>query len=306
MARWLANLMLHLYPHGFRRRYGEEMRAVIEDSPTRLTASLDLLRGAVLAHVRPPDGMPDLDVGDRLRASASGVLASWVVFAAAGFGFYKTTEDGPFSAAGNAHALLGGAHVAVQVLAIVACSAVLAGALPLIVAALRQARSQRSLRLLVSLPIVAVLVFTALTGLLVWMAHSQPLRGSTSIGHGVFVAWILAGLACGAVCVVASRKVLFALEVPRGWLASAFALATVLTATMVAITLATALYAVALQLDASRLAATSNGPLGDPSTVFSLTAQVVVMVIAGAVATINTHRGWRALRRAASQPNELT
>jgi hypothetical protein len=306
MARWLASLVLHLYPLGFRRRYGAEMSAVVDDTPARLTTSLDLLRGAVLAHVRPPDGLPDVDVGDRLRASASGVLASWVVFAAAGFGFYKTTEDGRFSAAGNAHALLGGVHIAVQVLAIVASCAVVAGALPLIVAALREARSRRSLRILVRLPIVAVLGFTGLTGLLVWIAHSQLLRHSTGIGHGLFIAWMLAGLACGAICVAASRRVLFVLEVSRGRLAWAFALAALLTATMVAIALATALYAVALQLDAARLAATSNGPLGATSTALSLAAQVVVMVIAGAAATIATHRGWSALRRSASQPDELS
>jgi hypothetical protein len=41
-----------------------------------------------------------VDPVDRVRASTGGVLACWVVFAASGFAFYKTTEDAPFSAAG--------------------------------------------------------------------------------------------------------------------------------------------------------------------------------------------------------------
>lgn len=156
MTRRLAGLALLLYPLAFRRRYGREMRALLEQTPPGALTVLDLLRGALVAHLRPPAGLGSVvDVGGRLRASISGVLACWVVFAAAGFGFYKTTEDGPYRAAGISHALLGDARLAIQVLAILASAAVLAGALPLIVIALLQARRQRSLRMLVSLPIVA-------------------------------------------------------------------------------------------------------------------------------------------------------
>src|ERR1022692_587373 len=108
MSRPLARLALWLYPLAFRRRYGQEMRALLDQTPTRALAVLDLLRGALAAHLRPPataDGL--VDSADRMRASASGVLACWVVFAAAGFGFYKTTEGAPFTAAGHAHPLLG-------------------------------------------------------------------------------------------------------------------------------------------------------------------------------------------------------
>ncbi len=296
MRQHLARLALNLYPLAFRRRYGDEMRALLDDTPPRLSTLLDLLRGALVAHLRPPTGLTELDLGDRLRASTSGVLACWVAFAAAGFGFYKTTEDAPFSAAGNAHPLLGGAHVAIQVLAIAASCAVVAGALPLIAVALRQARRQPALRTLVGSPIVAGVVFVGLTGLLVWMAHSKTFGHTTNVGHGAFIAWIVAGLACGAVCVVASRKILFAVPVPRRWLVSALALGTLATAAMVAIGLATGLYAIALQADASGLAATSNGPLAVSSTAFSLIVQVTVMVIAATLATITTYRGWHAVR----------
>ena len=297
MTRRVARMLLLLYPLAFRRRYGQEMRALLDQTPTLAVTLLDLLRGALAAHLRPPAGLAGVvDTGDRLRASTSGVLACWVAFAAAGFGFYKTTEDN--QALGNAHPVLGGAHLAVQVLAILGCVGVLAGALPLVLPALGHARRDRSLRILVSLPVLAVLAFAALTGLLVWLAHSRQSHQATTAGGGAFIAWGLAGLACGAVCVVASRKVLFALPLVRGRLLTALACATLVSATMAAMALATALYAIALRFDASALAAAPNGPLGLISSSASLIVQLIVMVIAGGLAVTSTRRGWQALGKA--------
>ena len=296
MSRRLARLALWLYPLAFRRRYGQEMRALLDQTPTRALTVLDLLRGALAAHLRPPataDGL--VDSADRMRASASGVLASWVVFAAAGFGFYKTTEDAPFTAAGRAHPLLGDAHVSVQALALVASAAVLVGALPLIIAALAQARRRPSLRFVVSLPPLAVLLFAGLTGVLVLVAHSEHSYRTTTAGGSAFIAWGLAGLACGAVCVAASRSALFAVPLSRRWLVTAFACGTLVTAAMAAMALATALYAIALLVDASQLTGASNGPLQAMSTGVSLVAQLIVMVLATTLASTTTRRGWRAV-----------
>ncbi len=303
MTRRLARSVVSLYPLAFRRRYGHEMRALLDEAPATWATVFDLLRGALAAHLHQPAiSAGAVDVGDRLRASVSGVLACWVVFAAAGFGFYKTTEDGPFTAAGHAHPLLGGAHLAVQALAVVASLAVVLGALPLIAGALAHARHERSLRVLVSLPILAVVVFAALTVGLVLLAHSQHSHQPTAVGRGAFMAWGLAGLACALVCVVASKKALFAAPIARGRLLAALACGTLVTAAMAAIALATAVYTTALVLDASRLAAIDNGPTGATSTSFSLTAQIVVMILAGTLAAITTRRGWRAIDSGVSGP----
>lgn len=294
MTRRLAGLALRLYPLAFRRRYGDEMRALLDETQTRLPAVLDLIRGALSAHLRPPASAAGfVNPAERVRASASGVLASWVVFAAAGFGFYKTTEDAPFSAVGHAHALLGGAHAAVQALAVMGSAAVLAGALPLIAAALGHARHQRRLRLLVALPVLAVIVFAGLTGLLIVLAHSHHSGHASAAGHGAFIAWGVAGLACGAVCVVASRRALFSVPLPRRRLVAALACGTLVSAVMAATALATALYAIALALDASHLSAAPNGPLGLMSTGASVVEQLLVMVVAGTLAATTTRRGWR-------------
>ncbi|MGH2832548.1 MAG: hypothetical protein ACRDK2_07200, partial [Solirubrobacteraceae bacterium] len=169
------------------------MHAHLEDEPAGKRTVLDLLRGALLAHVRPAPGLSeDLDVGIRLRLGLSGVLACWVAFASAGFGFYKTTEDQPFSVIGGAHPTLSDAHLAVEGLAALASVAVLIGALPLIVIVLRQAREERGrLRLLVSLPCAAVILFATVSGLLVLLAHSEHGQHATAATHGAFIAWIL-------------------------------------------------------------------------------------------------------------------
>ena len=295
MSRRLAGLALALYPLAFRRRYGEEMRALLDQTPPGALTVLDLLRGAVAAHLRPSPGLAGVvDVGDRLRASTSGVLACWVVFAAAGFGFYMTTEDHPFEVAAGAHRVLGGAHLGIQALAILGSVAVLAGALPLSVLALHRARRQPSLRVLVSLPIVAVAVFAGLTGILILVAHFQHSQHPSTVGGIAFIAWGLAGLVCGAVCVLASRRAFFAMAVPRGWLLAAFACGALATAAMVAIAIATAIYTIALSVDAIALVGEPNGPLQATSVGISLVEQLILMVIAGALAVVTTRRGWRA------------
>jgi len=293
--RRLARYTLLLYPLAFRRRYGDEMCALLERTRVRPMTLLDLVRGALVAHYRAQAALAGLvDGADRMRASASGVLACWVVFAAAGFGFYKTTEDAPFTTAAHAHPLLGVAHVSVQALSVVGSVAVLAGALPLILPALKQARRDPGLRLRVSLPVIAALVFVGLTGLLVVAAHSEHGDRPSTAGGLWFIAWGLAGLGCAAVCVLAARASLFAMAVSRGSLVWALACGRLVAAAMVGMALATVLYTVALTADASYLAGSPNGPLQAMSVGASLVVQGVVMVLAAALATGTTRRGGRA------------
>jgi hypothetical protein len=179
---------------------------------------------------------------------------------------------------------------------------VLMGALPLILAALAKARHRSRLRLLVGLPVLAVLVFIALTGVLVLAAHFSSSHRPTTVGGVSFIAWGLAGLACGAICVVASRRVLFAVPMSRWRLVTAFASGMLVTAAMVTMTMATGIYAIALAIDASPIAGAPNGPLQAMSVSASLVEGVVVMAIAAALAATTTRRGWRAARELSSGP----
>jgi hypothetical protein len=289
----LARLALRLYPLAYQRRYGEEMRSLLEDQPPRARTVVDLLRGAARAHLKPGDA-PAGVVGpaDRVRASASAVLLCWVFFAAAGFGYYKTTEN--FGTASRLHPLVRDAHLAVQALALIATATVVLGALPLIVKALAQARRDPSLRRTVALALLPVIVFGALTAVVIAIAHANgPNANGSGAGGGMAIAWGIAGLACGTACVLACRAALFATPIAPDRLRVALVAGTTVTGAMVAIAAATAVYAIAINLDASNLAAQSNGPYQLLSVTASLIVTVIVMVAAGALATVAVRRGWR-------------
>jgi uncharacterized membrane protein len=294
MSARLARAALRLYPLAYRRRYGAEMRALLEDRPPRASTVVDLILGALRAHLRPGDAPAGaVDPADRARATASGVLLCWVFFAMAGFGFYKTTEDAPFSAAGHAHPLLRDAHLAVQAVALIASVTVVLGALPLIVAALARARRDPAVRRTVALPFVPVIVFGALTAAFIAIAHAQTPGHTSAAGYGGAIVWAVAGLVCGPACALACRAALFATPLRPAGLRAALDSGTVVTVAMVVIAAATAVYALALGVDASSLASEPNGPFQVLSTSASLIVQVIVMVASAALAATATRRGRR-------------
>jgi hypothetical protein len=297
VRRRLAGLAISLYPLAFRHRYGDEIEALLDQAPVRTRTLIDLLQSAIVAHLRPGDAADAVPVDARLRASVSGVLVCWAIFVAAGLAFYKTTEDAPFASVGDIHPALGIAHSAIQVLAALASIAVVAGALPLAVATLEHARRERGLRVAAGIGGLAVVGFAALTALVVLIAHGERGHGTTTLEQVAFVTWAGAAIVYGAVFLIAARRVTLTVPVARQWLVFTLGCGAVVAAVMIAIALATAAYGLALHLDASRLAASANGPFGSPHVEVSVVAQAAVMAAAGALATVTTYRGWRALWR---------
>jgi hypothetical protein len=290
----LARLALRLYPLAYRRRYGDEMRALLEDEPPRARTVLDLLRGALRAHLRPGDVAAGVvDAGDRVRATASGVLLCWVVFAVAGLAFYKTTEDRSFSLAGHAHPLLRDAHLAVQAVALLASATVVLGALPLIFAALARARRDPSVRRTVALPLLPVALFVALSLIFLAIVRHQRIHQASTAGYAGAVVWIIAGLLCAAACALACRAALFATPLGPPRLRAALFSGTLVTIAMFGIATATATYAIALATDAGRVAAEPNGPFQVLSVSASLVVLTIVMAGASVLAAVATRRGWR-------------
>jgi hypothetical protein len=290
----LARLALALYPLAYRRRYGEEMAALVEDQGASPRAVADLARGALRAHLRPEPGLrAQLGPDDRLRLGLSSILLCWVVFAAAGLGLYKTTEDHAFTAAGDAHGLLGTAHFAIQALALVCSVAVLLGAAPLVVVALRQARDRRAVERATVLALGCLVVFGLATVALVAVAHLSNPPGEALAALSLAV-WTVLALACGIGCALAGRLGLFAITVPKGILRASAACANVVVVGMAGITLATAIYLVALMHDAPGLAGEGNGPLELASVAVSLGIQLAVMAAVAVPALVGASRAWRA------------
>jgi hypothetical protein len=142
----LARVALGLYPLAYRRRYGQEMGALLEDSPVTPAVIVDLLRGAARAHLRPePAVATEVGPDERLRLGLGSVLLCWVLFAIAGLALYKTTENGA-SEAGGEPGLLEVLHLCIEVLAALGSVAVVVGAAPLVIIALRQGDGRPGLR----------------------------------------------------------------------------------------------------------------------------------------------------------------
>ena len=72
LARARAARYVRLYPRAWRERYGEELQAILETDGLALRTRLDLLRGAVDAHLHPSTPSP-LPVVAALSASAFAV-----------------------------------------------------------------------------------------------------------------------------------------------------------------------------------------------------------------------------------------
>jgi hypothetical protein len=295
MTAWLARQTLRLYALAYQRRYGDEMRALLEERPARAGTVLDLLRGALIAHLRSADAPASaVHPADRVRATTSGVLLCWLVFVATLFGFLETTQDHPYT--GHAPPVVGIAQVAVQALALIASAAVVLGALPLTVAALAYARDHPGVRRTAALPFAAVMLFAALTGAVIAIARSDAPSSTLVASLGLAVVWGLTSVGCGATCVLACRPALFATPVARARLRIALAAGTLVTIAMIGFAAAVAIDGIALAANASQLAGDPKGPFGLLSASAWLIVEVSVMVAAAALATITTLRGWRGER----------
>jgi len=75
-----VNRYVGLYPRAWRERYGDELQAVIEAERIGLRARLDLLRGAIDAHLHPEVPSP-LPVAAAVTASALAVAHAVVLLA---------------------------------------------------------------------------------------------------------------------------------------------------------------------------------------------------------------------------------
>lgn len=282
--RRLGELALALYPLAYRRRYGDEMRALLDDAGTDGRAVVDLVRGALVAHVRPTVGTV---AEDRLRLSASGILVCWVLFAVAGLAFYKTVEGAAFTAAGDAHPALSALYLAIRVVAALASAVVVLAASPLlIVAALRQdGHDRRVVRRSLRRALFALVTAAALTGAAVLIGHRMHWPAAGAV---VLALWTFGVFCCGAICLAAVRRGLFAAVVPRGALRFAVFLGLLVTVSMWLI--AGAVAAEAVLLSGLPFSAAGNGPGGLLSVELSIVLQLAVMCAAALCASVSSAR----------------
>jgi uncharacterized membrane protein len=181
----------------------------------------------------------------------------------------------------------------VQGVALAASGMIVLGALPLICAAIERVRRDPSAWRSVVAPVLPLIVFVVLTAVFLAIARSHRNGHPATAGSVAFTVWALAGLACATACVLACRAALFATPVAPHRLRVALVSGAVVTCGMFVIAAATAIYVIALLLDAGSLAAEPNGPFQVLSVSASLIVLTIVMVLTAALAATSTRRGWR-------------
>src|SRR5258706_13024108 len=118
--------LVRLYPAAWRARYGAEYVALLEAQPASPWIVLEVVYGALDAHVRALARRGRARV-NRVRMSEIAVFCAYIGFVFAGMGFQKMTEYDEFMDAARTHADIGAAYTAVVVGAAVALLAVVGG-----------------------------------------------------------------------------------------------------------------------------------------------------------------------------------
>lgn len=283
--------LLSLYPEAWRDRYGTEMAALLDETPPTLAATLDLVRGALVAHVRPLAGAPS---ATRARGAIAGVLGCFSAFCAFGVAFAKTTENDDYSE--HLHPLLGVAHALIPVAAIVAASALVVAAAPLARAAITRAyrTSDSTLIRLIALPPAAIGVFAGSVALLaLWVNAHQHHVGVA--GWLLFALCALCAAAGAFVCWAAPRAIMRRIEIPRGTYSVSIVALALVALCMAVIALATGAFLVGTVADAPNIGAAGNGPGQLINVTASLAIQLAAMLVLSAGAALSASRGLRSL-----------
>lgn len=293
---WVAAL-LRLYPARWRARYGDELAELVAQSRFSGRLVRDLLGGAIDAHLNLADLMGGWSaMTSRLRASVITVFTGWVVFCAAACGLVKGIEDGELDRAAHADAALGASLVALRWAFALAGVAVLVGAAPLVLVALRRAWRDAALARLCAVPFLAATVVIGYALVAVSVAGgAQPAGGSVSAGRAVLFVGLLVLCATGAVStVVAVRAAVHRIELPAPalrWAGWASALVAVTVTVGVA---STAVYGWLLATESPALLRSAKGLVATP-----LPATLAVVLALGAAAVVIVGRaavtGLRAL-----------
>ncbi len=283
--------LLSLYPEAWRDRYGEEISALLDQTPASITGTVDLLRGALSAHLRP---LASSAPAARARGSIAHVLGCFIVFCAFGLGFAKTTEN--YDYIEHVHPVLGISHSVILIAALVAGAALALAAAPLASVSLVQARRTRepALMRLMAVPPAAIAIFAGSVGVLVLWLNAHHHRAGVG-------GWVLLGLSLlcagtgGFACWAAPRAIMRRVDVPRRAFAFSVPAVALVALCMATVAVATGVFLVGILADAPHAGGSGNGPgqLIDVTT--SIGIQFAGMLGLTAVAAVSAARGLRSL-----------
>jgi hypothetical protein len=292
----LLKRMVRLYPRVWRERYEEEFGALLEERHASVLDVCDVALGALDAWLFPQvagERSVAFMVG-RMRRSVLLVLWAWVGLVAAGVGFQKMTEYEDFVRAARESAPVGAAFDAVVVGAFVTLAAVLVGGIPIVFAALRDAlgSGRKDVPLLLCVPPLSLGVFVGYV--LVLMRVVYPFLGNLTIHDPVNVALFLSIVVMFLLAAVASTASVSA-AVGRSGVGESlyrFALypATLAALSMVVVSVATAVWGLALWAQAPILFSGDDGLLATPTAA----SWLAILAVCACTSVVAAVRGLRA------------
>ena len=297
--------LLRLYPDAWRERYGDEFGALLEDYPLTPFALVDIVLGALDAHIAPLDANGRiLRMLNRPRRSAISIFCAYIAFVLAGLSFNQMIED-DLRTLNGPHPDLAIAYYVVAGGAVVALLAVLAGGIPVAFSAIRRAftTGRRDILLLFAVPPISLAIWLAWTWILlnvIWAPRSSITVHSAN-GAALFLSWVgLFGLAAltstAAVSIAVSRSEL----APRLY-RIALAPAVVAALAMAVVLGGIIAWGVLVRTDAPTYLSSATSPFQVPTGAVWI-GQVVVMAIATLVAAASLVRGLRARGDGAPAP----
>ncbi len=254
--------LLALYPEAWRRRYGEEVSALLEDDPPRLRGLASMVRGATEAHLRPRAcWRGEITRSASMRLSVGALFACWMLVSLAGGGFAKLTEH--YDPLEHEHELLIAARDMITFGAALGAIAVALGGLPLVWQALRTAVQRRDRRLaaLLASPLLAGVAWSLLVVLLMSVAPARAGRFPAPFVLEILAPVALGGLGCALVGALAPKAVMRRAQPPARMLARASWAGQLLALATVLVTLGLALYVPALW-SVPGAGVDASGPLG--------------------------------------------
>jgi hypothetical protein len=293
--------LLRLYPAGWQDRFADEFAAVLvavlgDGSRRRRRLpriALDVVVGAVDAHIHRSFEPGRKLMADRVRTSAEVAFYAFAVFCIAGTGFQKMTEDLRFQSFARTHAATRWSFDVVLYGAVAAAVCVVAGSLPVLLGIARQALAgRRDLRRLLVIPPAAGFAWVGLVFAVTRLDHA-PRHSLVNVAAfvAIVVAFaVLAAVSAGAL-VIATRRADLPAAVRRGqWLPM-----TGLSAAMVAVTVGDLVWGLSLRAEAPGLFRSDNGLLAtNLPTTWVIT--LAMMALASGVAAAATARAFGAVR----------
>ena len=302
-AERTSALLLRLYPADWRRRYGDELDALIvessaDDVPWRVR--LDVGVAAAREHAR---ALLDPDGGGARENARSGLLAvlwGWLLVVVGGIAVAKTSEHWQTAVPLAHRHLPSGAFDALQEAAVVGSIAVLLGAALCLPALARRIASQGLARIWRPVAFTGILTLAfagAATGLASW-AHTLSVaqrNGHDSAYTAVFLAVGLLAIVCLAAWTFLASRLARELELPSWLLRVEIWLASAATAAMLASTAATILWW-------AEVAGSAPSFLGSGGTPPKLLAAGIVMLAGALLAATGARQALRSLPRLNAAP----